>query len=64
MRLGRMSPSFIGDSDTIGAICGAVAEALYGVPSEIRTKAMTFLSQHLADVLKRVEANFCQEGEC
>lgn len=46
------------------AICGAVAEAFYGVPNEIRDKGLTFLSQHLADVLKRVEANFCQEGEC
>ena len=60
----RNAISIGGDSDTIGAICGAVAEAFYGVPEEIRAKALTFLPQHLADVLKRVEANFCQEGEC
>ena len=52
----RNAISIGGDSDTIGAICGAVAEAYYGVPKEIRAKAMTFLPQHLADVLRRVEA--------
>lgn len=55
----RNAISIGGDSDTIGAICGAVAEAFYGVPDEIRTKAMTFLPQDLADVLRRVEACFC-----
>lgn len=54
----RNAISIGGDSDTIGAICGAVAEAFYGVSDEIRAKAMTFLSQHLADVLKRVEDAF------
>ena len=54
----RNAISIGGDSDTIGAIGGAVAEAFYGVPNEIRTKAMTFLPQHLANVLDRVEAVF------
>ena len=54
----RNAISIGGDSDTIGAVCGAVAEAFYGVPDEIRAKAMTFLPQHLAEVLDRVEAVF------
>lgn len=52
----RNAISIGGDSDTIGAICGAVAEAFYGVPDEIRAKAMMFLPQHLSHVLSRVEA--------
>ncbi|MDE3275909.1 MAG: ADP-ribosylglycohydrolase family protein [Verrucomicrobiota bacterium] len=59
----RNAISIGGDSDTIGAICGAVAEAFYGAPKEIRSKALTFLPQHLVDVLKRVETVFCQEQE-
>ena len=55
----RNAISIGGDSDTIGAICGAVAGAYYGVPDEIRNKAMTFLSQHLVDVLDRIESVFC-----
>ena len=54
----RNAISIGGDSDTIGAICGAIAEAFYGVPNEIRAKAMTFLPQHLANVLGRFEAVF------
>ena len=54
----RNAISIGGDSDTIGAICGAVAEAFYGVPDEIRAKAMTFLPLHLAEVLDRVEVVF------
>ncbi len=55
----RNAISIGGDSDTIGAICGAVAEAFYGVPEEIRAKALTFLPQHLLGVLERVESVFC-----
>ncbi len=55
----RNAISLGGDSDTIGAICGAVAEAFYGVPCEIRAQALTFLPQHLLDVLERVESVFC-----
>ena len=54
----RNAISIGGDSDTIGAICGAVAEAFYGVPDEIRAKAMTFLPKHLLAVLGRVESAF------
>ena len=55
----RNAISIGGDSDTIGAICGAVAEAFYGVPDEIRAKAMTFLPKHLLAVLDRAESVFC-----
>ena len=32
-----------GDSDTIGAITGALAEAYYDIPEDIRTKALAML---------------------
>lgn len=32
-----------GDSDTIGAIVGSIAEALWGIPEEILEKALTYL---------------------
>ena len=35
----RNAISIGGDSDTLGAICGTVAGAYYGVPDEIRAKA-------------------------
>ncbi len=43
----RTAISLGGDSDTIGAITGAIAEAYYGVPKTIREKALTYLDADL-----------------
>ncbi len=39
----RTAVSLGGDSDTIAAITGAIAEAYYGVPTDIKEKALAFL---------------------
>ena len=44
-----------GDSDTIAAICGAVARAYYGVPEDIREKAERFLDPCLLETLYAFE---------
>ena len=36
-----------GDSDTIAAIAGGIAGAYYGVPDDLRTKALTYLPEDL-----------------
>ena len=54
----RNAISIGGDSDTIGAICGAVAGAFYGVPDDIRAKAETFLDAHLLKTLHDFERVF------
>ena len=36
-----------GDSDTIGAMAGGIAEAYYGVPPEMEEKALSYLSDDL-----------------
>ena len=43
----RTAISLGGDSDTIGAITGAIAEAYYGVPDKIKEKALTYLDEEL-----------------
>lgn len=43
----RTAISLGGDSDTIGAITGAIAEAYYGVPKAIKEKALTYLDEDL-----------------
>ena len=45
-----------GDSDTIAAICGGIAEAYYGIPADIREYALTFLDQRLLDILNEFES--------
>jgi ADP-ribosylglycohydrolase len=40
-----------GDSDTIAAIAGGIAEAFYGVPEKHREKALQFLDPELRDIV-------------
>lgn len=47
----RNAVSIGGDSDTVAAICGGVAEAYYGIPTDIRKHALTFLDQNLMQLL-------------
>ncbi|CAI3270076.1 hypothetical protein CIRMBP1204_00232 [Enterococcus cecorum] len=47
----RNAISIGGDSDTIAAICGGIAEAYYGIPTDIRKHALTFLDQNLMQLL-------------
>lgn len=46
-----------GDSDTIAAIAGSIAEAYYGVPGELQDKALTYLTPELQDMFIRLEYN-------
>lgn len=39
-----------GDSDTIGAMAGSIAEAYYGVPAELEEKALSYLPDDLLGV--------------
>lgn len=54
----RNAISIGGDSDTIGCITGAIAEALFGIPEAIRTKAMTYLPDDLRDVVLSFESKY------
>ena len=52
----RNAISLGGDSDTLAAITGSIAEAAYGIPDWIREKAISYLDEPLKDVLRRWEA--------
>lgn len=49
----RNAISIGGDSDTIAAITGSIAEAAYGIPEDIKEKAYAYLDEPLKDVLRR-----------
>ena len=51
----RNAISIGGDSDTIGAICGAVAGAYYGGPQDICAKAHAFLVPDFIETLDAFE---------
>lgn len=49
----RNAISIGGDSDTIAAITGSIAEVTYGIPKEMKEKALSYLDEPLKDVLRR-----------
>lgn len=46
----RNAISLGGDSDTLAAITGSLAEAVYGVPGDIRRQALSFLDTPLREI--------------
>jgi type I restriction enzyme M protein len=55
----RNAISIGGDSDTLAAITGGIAQAYYGVPDDIRTSALNFLNTDFRNILSAFEAKFC-----
>jgi len=51
----RNAISIGGDTDTLAAMAGAIAEAYYGVPEELKQKALSFLSPKLIRVFDAFE---------
>lgn len=49
----RNAISIGGDSDTLAAITGSIAEAAYGIPDWIQEKAYSYLDDNLRDVVQR-----------
>lgn len=54
----RNAISIGGDSDTLAAITGSIAEAYYGIPTEIRKYALTFLDERLMKILVDFENKY------
>ncbi len=49
----RNAISLGGDSDTLAAITGSIAEAAYGIPEWMKDKAVSYLDEPLRDVIRR-----------
>lgn len=49
----RKAVSIGGDSDTIAAITGSLAEAAFGIPDDIKERAMSYLPGDMKDVINR-----------
>jgi len=55
----RNAVSIGGDSDTIAAIAGGVAEALFGIPEDIATQAWGYLPEDMKQVMRDL---YAQQG--
>ena len=51
----RNAISIGGDSDTLAAITGSIAEAYYGIPQDIRSQAMQYLDETQKGILNGFE---------
>ena len=51
----RNAISIGGDSDTLAAITGAVAEAYYGIPDDLKETTLSYLDERLLDITERFE---------
>lgn len=58
----RNAISVGGDSDTIGAITGGIAEAAYGIPKDILDEVWSRLPDPLRDVCRRWHKDFLHKG--
>ena len=58
----RNAISIGGDSDTIGAICGGVAGAYYGVPEDLvlEAKKKFRFKEELLDIIRDFEEKYCK----
>ena len=54
----RNAISIGGDSDTIGCITGSIAEALYGIPNDIRQKGISYLPNEFKKIIDEFENKF------
>ena len=54
----RNAISIGGDSDTIAAITGSIAEAYYGVPEEFKLQAIAFLDNRQKEIVEDFEEMF------
>ncbi len=54
----RNAVSLGGDSDTLAAITGSIAEAYYGIPDALRTEALSFLDERMRTTLEEFESRF------
>jgi len=51
----RNAVSIGGDSDTLAAITGGIAEAYYGIPLDLKRKALAYLDHELLDIFTEWE---------
>lgn len=51
----RLAVAYGGDSDTLGAIVGSLAEALYPIPQAMKQKAKSYLPSDMIQILQQFE---------
>lgn len=56
----RKAVSLGADADTLGAIVGSIAEAIWGIPEEMKLNIMAVLPKEIKEVVNKFYQNLCQ----
>ncbi len=59
----RLAVSLGGDSDTIAAISGSIAEAFYGIPDEYKKISLSFLDDYQKEILLKLLNEINQKNQ-
>lgn len=54
----RNAISIGGDSDTVAAIAGSMAEAFFGIPEDISETAMSYLDDYMSEIIDEFYMSF------
>lgn len=57
----RRAVSLGADADTLGDITGAIAEPIWGVPTDLAQKAHSYLTPELSEILDEFNARYCEK---
>ena len=58
----RKAVSLGADADTLGAIVGSVAEAIWGIPREMKLQALEYLPSDMKEVVTRFYSRYIKDG--
>ena len=58
----RKAVSLGADADTLGAIVGSIAEAIWGIPKEMRQQALKYLPSDMKEVVTRFYSRYIKDG--
>ncbi len=50
------------DADTLGAIVGSIAEAIWGIPREMKLQALEYLPSDMKEVVTRFYSRYIKDG--
>ena len=59
----RRAVSLGADADTLGAITGSIAEAIWGIPEDMKIKAISCLPEDMRDVIRKWEQCLKQDRD-
>ena len=59
----RRAVSLGADADTLGAIVGSIAEAIWGIPEDMKAAALSYLDDRMKKVLTRWKESVIAEDD-